>query len=243
MQTDQSNQIETARDLLAASASIVAFSGAGLSAESGVPTFRDAQTGLWAKYDPTRLASPDGFADDAELVVNWYNYRRGVLAGAQPNPAHRALAARPDIINVTQNVDDLLHRAGATDVVQLHGSIARDRCHNHCGCEDEIDLSNPPGLRACSTCGAPMRPAVVWFGEPLPTDVWERAMQLCIDSEVLLVIGTSAVVYPAAGLIGVARETGSRIIVVNTQPSEASRLADIELFGPAGDVLPQILTQ
>ncbi len=233
--------LDDARTLIEKSASIVAFSGAGLSAESGVPTFRDAQTGMWARYDPTTLASPQGFEVDAELVIDWYNHRRAAVAAAQPNPAHRALGQRPDVVNVTQNVDDLLFRAGARDVVQLHGSIARDRCHSRCGCEQEIDMADPPGLRSCPECGALMRPSVVWFGEDLPPDAWERAATLCIESDLLLVIGTSAVVYPAAALIGIARESGASIIVVNTQRSAASDLADIELIAQAGDVLPQLL--
>jgi NAD-dependent deacetylase len=233
--------IDAARRLLADASSIVSFSGAGLSAESGVSTFRDTQTGLWANYDPMTLASPDGFAADPKLVIDWYAERRRAIAVARPNPAHRALAARTDLRHVTQNVDDLLERAGATGVIHLHGSIAADRCHGGCGHEVSIDLADPPGLRDCPDCGARMRPGVVWFGEMLPLDAWSDAEAACAACDVLLVIGTSAAVHPAAGLIGLAKAAGASIIIVNTEPSEASYLADVELLGPAGKILPGLL--
>lgn len=232
--------IEAARKMLSQATRIVSFSGAGLSAESGVSTFRDPQ-GLWSKYDPMRLASPDGFADDPQTVNAWYASRRQDLWQARPNPAHHALAARTDIIHVTQNVDDLLERAGATDVLHLHGTIGKDRCHGPCGHEEHIDLAEPPGLRDCPDCGAPMRPAVVWFGEALPTDTWQRAERACQECDVLLVIGTSAVVYPAAGLIDVAQSHGARVVIVNIESSEASGLAHIELLGKAGEIVPSLL--
>jgi NAD-dependent deacetylase len=234
--------IETARRIIDQAQRTVSFSGAGLSAESGVGTFRDAG-GLWAKYDPTKLASPQGFAHDPQLVISWYAERRRKMAAARPNPAHAALAARPDLVHVTQNVDDLLERAGARAVIHLHGTIGIDRCHRGCGHRETIDLADPPPLRACPECGDRMRPDVVWFGEPLPADAWEAAERACRESEALLVIGTSAVVYPAAGLIGLARSSGSRIIIVNTEPSDASRLADVELLGKAGEIVPKLLEQ
>jgi NAD-dependent deacetylase len=232
--------IDTARRIIEQAQRVVSFSGAGLSAESGVGTFRDAD-GLWAKYDPTRLASPQGFAEDPELVISWYAERRRRMAAARPNPAHAALAARPDLVHVTQNVDDLLERAGARDVIHLHGTIGADRCHRSCGHRETIDLAHPPPLRACPKCGDRMRPAVVWFGEALPADAWVAAERACSASGVLLVIGTSAVVYPAAGLIGLARSAGSSVIIVNTEPSEASSLAEVELLGKAGEIVPKLL--
>ena len=221
--------------------SVVSFSGAGLSAESGIGTFRDAQDGLWAKYDPVRLASPEGFAADPKLVIDWYAARRRIIGDAQPNPAHMALADRGDILHVTQNVDDLLSRAGARQVIPLHGSIGFDRCNGGCGHTEPVDMTDPPGRRDCPTCGAPLRPAVVWFGEAMPQEPWDIAERACRDCDALLVVGTSAVVYPAAGLIGIAKSAGAEIVVVNTQPSEASPLADIELLGPAGQIVPQLL--
>ncbi len=235
--------IDAARRMLADGRRVVSFSGAGLSAESGVGTFRDAPDGMWAKYDPVRLASPEGFAADPKLVIDWYAARRRTVGDAQPNPAHVALAGRGDILHVTQNVDDLLTRAGADQVVPLHGSIEFDRCHGGCGHAERVDMNDPPGLRDCPACGALLRPAVVWFGEAMPPEAWDTAERACRDCDVLLVIGTSAVVYPAAGLIGVAKAAGAGIIVVNTQPSEASPLADVQRLGPAGKIGPQLLAQ
>ncbi|MCP3902975.1 MAG: NAD-dependent deacylase [Planctomycetes bacterium] len=234
--------MDRARTLIEAAEQIVAFSGAGLSAESGVPTFRDAATGgLWEGYDPTRLASPGGFAADPGLVVEWYNGRRRAVHRALPNPAHRALAARADVMNVTQNVDDLLDRAGARSVVRLHGQLALDRCHGGCGYEETVDLGDPPPLRECPHCGARLRPGVVWFGESLPIDAWAIAESACRTCDVLLVVGTSAEVYPAAGLIALAKGEGARIVVINTNPSAASDLADVELIGKAGEIVPGLL--
>ena len=232
--------INKARSIIADARRVVSFSGAGLSAESGVGTFRDAD-GLWAKFDPAKLASPEGFAEDPELVVNWYADRRRAIARAQPNPAHAALAARAEIVHVTQNIDGLLYRAGAVHVIELHGTITADRCHGGCGYRETVELDEPPGLRPCPACGDRLRPDVVWFGEMLPAGAWAAAERACGESEALLVIGTSAVVYPAAGLIGLAKTFGSRIVIVNTEQSDASHVADVELLGKAGEIVPQIL--
>jgi len=234
--------IETARRILDGAGRLVTFSGAGLSAESGVPTFRDAREGLWARYDPMVLASPRGFAADPALVTDWYAWRRRAVAAAEPNPAHRAMARRDDVVHVTQNVDDLLHRAGARTVIQLHGRLGHDRCDARCGYESPIDLADPPGLRDCPACGARLRPDVVWFGETLSPAVWSAAERACGDCDALLVVGTSAVVYPAAGLIAIARASGAAVVVVNTEPSGASDLADVELLGQAGEIVPRLLS-
>ncbi len=146
------------------------------------------------------------------------------------------------MVHVTQNVDDLLHRAGARDVVQLHGTIAADRCHEGCGYREVIDLANPPRLRRCPGCGGRLRPDVVWFGEQLSPRAWEEARRHCLECDVLLVVGTSAVVHPATGLIALAGSAGAKIIVVNTQHNEASDLADVELLGPAGEIVPRLLS-
>jgi len=237
--------VDRARSALSEAGVIASFSGAGLSAESGIPTFRDAQEGLWAKYDPMDLASPQGFARDPHMVVDWYNWRRTLLAEREPNAAHIALAQRPDMLHITQNVDDLLERAGAdaARIVHVHGRISADRCNRPgCGHEEAIDLRTPPGLRACARCGDRMRPAVVWFGEALPSAEWERAAEACMNCDALLVIGTSAAVYPAAGLISIARQSGATIVIINTEPSEASHLAQVEIIAPAGEVVPHILS-
>lgn len=233
--------IDEARRIVAEATRLVTFSGAGLSAESGLSTFRQKQTGLWAKHDPMKLASVHGFAEDPEFVIDWYAMRRRGVAEAVPNAAHVALAARDDVVHVTQNVDDLLERAGASDVVHLHGSIIRDRCHGSCGHDEAIDPADPPTLRECPKCGAAMRPGVVWFGEALDDTVWMRAQEAVVASDVLIAIGTSAVVQPAAGLIALAKSTGSHVIVVNMERTNASGLADVELIGPAGEIVPALL--
>lgn len=237
--------IERAVEILSASRRVVTFSGAGLSAESGVPTFRDAGSrGLWSRYEPMKLASPEGFAADPETVIAWYNWRRTVLAGVEPNAAHRALAARTDMLHITQNVDDLLERAGAPadNVVHLHGSMTIDRCHRACGFVERVELASPPPRRLCPMCAAPMRPAVVWFGESLPPEAWTRAAEASGSCDAMIVIGTSAAVYPAAGLIGVARQAGASIIVINAERTDASRLADVEIIGLAGEIVPRLVS-
>lgn len=234
--------MDDARRLIRSARQIVSFSGAGLSAESSVATFRDAaKTALWKNFDPMQLATPEGFRADPELVIGWYNDRRRILGGALPNPAHRALSRRRDLAHITQNVDDLLERAGARDVIHLHGSINQDRCHAACGFMERIDLAAPPARRSCPLCGQPVRPDVVWFGELLPGDAWSRAEEACTGCDLLLVIGTSAVVYPAAGLISLARSSGASVIIVNTEASGASALADVELIGRAGELVPALL--
>jgi len=243
--TALAGQLRQAREILASSPRVAAFSGAGLSAESGLPTFRDTETdALWARYDPTELASATGFADNPERVIDWYNWRRSRYSKVQPNAAHQALAAQARMVQITQNVDNLLEQAGVKPelVYHLHGSILDDRCHNPaCEYRESVDPENPPALRACPRCGDYMRPAVVWFGENLPLDTWERAQRLCTLLDCLLVVGTSATVYPAAGLIELARQCDSRVIVVDPNPGGAGNMADVYLAGAAGEVLPALL--
>ena len=233
------SDIERARGAIAAGERVATFSGAGLSAESGIPTFREASTGLWAKYDPTELASPGGFAANPELVIDWYGERRRTLAGSVPNPAHLAMAERPDMTHITQNVDNLLEAAGAGQVLHLHGRIDQDRCHRSCGFIESVDMADPPGLRRCPRCGAPVRPAVVWYGEPLPDAVWTLAVEAVEAADVLIVVGTSGVVFPAAGLIDHAGSRGARIIVINAEPIGSA--ADITIIGSAGSIMPELL--
>lgn len=234
-----------ARRILACSQRVAAFSGAGLSAESGLPTFRDPEPdALWARYDPMDLASVTGFENNPARVIDWYNWRRANYAGVQPNAAHRALAAQPRMVQITQNVDNLLERAGVPQqqVYHLHGSILHDRCHNpECDHREPIDLEAPQPLRDCPRCGARLRPAVVWFGENLPQMIWDRAQCLCLALDCLLVIGTSSTVYPAAGLIELARRCGSRVIVINPDPGSIADGGDVYLAGSAAAVLPALL--
>ncbi len=224
---------------------VAAFSGAGLSAESGLSTFRDPDPdALWSRFDPTELASIEGFDANPERVIDWYNWRRRRYAGVQPNAAHRALAVQSRMIQITQNVDNLLEQAGVSprQVYHLHGSILHDRCHSiDCEHSEPIDPEMPQSLRSCPRCGAPMRPAVVWLGENLPQSIWMRAQDLCTALDCLLVIGTSATVYPAAGLIALARRHKSRVIVVDPNPGVAGDEADVYLAGSAAQVLPALL--
>jgi NAD-dependent deacetylase len=236
--------VTTARGALAGSRRVAVFSGAGLSAESGIATFRsNSDDALWSQWNPVELASPDGFEANPERVVAWYNWRRGELANATPNAAHEALAAQRELVQITQNVDDLLERAGVPEerIHHLHGTIGKDRCNAGCGYEEPVDLASAPSLRECPRCGAYLRPAVVWFGELLPQRVWDEAQRICASLDCLLVIGTSAVVYPAASLIEVAAARGATIVSVNTEPTELFGAKHLELIGPASRVLPELL--
>jgi len=234
-----------ARDILAQSPRVAAFSGAGLSAESGLATFRDPDTdALWSRFDPTELASLEGFEANPGRVIDWYNWRRSKYAAVAPNAAHRALAAQTRMIQITQNVDHLLEQAGvaAERIYHLHGNMLYDRCHNrNCDHHERVDLDKPRQLRNCPRCGDYLRPAVVWFGESLPRETWVQAERLCRELDCLLVIGTSATVYPAAGLIDVVRQRQSRVIVIDPNPGAASDVADVHLAGPAAALLPALL--
>lgn len=236
-------QIDLARRLVRDAELVAALSGAGLSAESGIPTFREALDGLWERHDPRRLASPQGFENDPAMVVEWYAERRRSLAGAIPNQAHDALARHERVVNLTQNVDGLLDRAGASAVVHLHGDLATDVCHAGCGFAERIDLADPPSLRACPRCGGAIRPGVVWFGEALPAEAWRRAEVVSTACDVMLVVGTSGTVYPVAGLVDLARDAGAQVIVVNTEPTPAGRGGAVELIGKATELVPPILDQ
>lgn len=222
---------------------VLFFTGAGVSAESGLPTFRDAQTGLWAKYKPQDLATPQAFARDPETVWRWYQWRRRVHADVAPNPAHRAIAtfeARlPGSVLVTQNVDRLHELAGSKAPIHLHGSVFRNKCAG-CGAamaEVSHDVETPPG---CADCGGLCRPDVVWFGEGLPEAEWQAAVDAAVAAEVVISVGTSATVHPAARIPLLAREAGALVVQVNPEPTPMDRIA-LNLRGKAGVVLPQLL--
>jgi NAD-dependent deacetylase len=216
-----------------------------MSAESGVPTFRDSQTGLWAKFRPEQLATEEAFRADPGMVWDWYAMRREMLAQVEPNAGHRAIAAfqqrHPGRLTVvTQNVDGLHQRAGSPGVLALHGNIAEDKWLDAPrGCCDAARLApgRPP---RCPGCGNLRRPAVVWFGELLPADALAAAEEAAAACELMLVVGTSGVVYPAAGL---ARATRGRVVVVNPQPSELDDAADAVLQGTAATLLPWLLQE
>jgi NAD-dependent deacetylase len=220
------------------------LTGAGISAESGLATFRDAQTGLWARYDPRELATPSAFARNPKLVWDWYAWRRGCVAAAQPNAGHLALVeierrAR-DFLLITQNVDGLHQRAGSRQVVELHGSISRVKCSRE-GTVVEHWTAPPDEVPRCANCGAFLRPDVVWFEEMLPGGALAAAEDAARRCDVLLVIGTSAEVYPAAGLPMLARERGARVVEINPKPTPLSAMADYVLRGSAGSLLSALV--
>ena len=222
---------------------MVALTGSGISAESGVPTFRDAQTGLWSRYDPQELATPRAFARDPELVWRWYAWRRDLLERAEPNAGHRALADLerrvPVFSLLTQNVDGLHQEAGSANVVELHGNIRRSRCPaENVPVEPDGTDYLPP---LCPNCGSPLRPDVIWFGEALPVAELEAASEAARSCDVLLSVATSGLVYPAASLPYEALENGAIVVEVNPEPTPLSASADFSLRGRAGEVLPRLL--
>jgi NAD-dependent deacetylase len=235
--------LEEAREWLARAASVAALTGAGISAESGVPTFRGAG-GLWREYRPEDLATPEAFARDPRLVWEWYDWRRQAIRTAQPNAAHLALVQLerriPRFTLITQNVDGLHDMAGSGGVLKLHGDIWRMRC-TACGAEWPDRCAPLPKLPPHCACGGLARPGVVWFGEPLPDGTMQEAGHAAASAEVFLVIGTSAVVHPAAGLIPYARRAGAKVIEINTERTAASQWVDCALRGPAGEILPRLI--
>ena len=223
---------------------VAVLTGAGISAESGVPTFRDAQTGLWAQVDPLKLATPDAFRRDPKLVWDWYAWRRQLVASAQPNAGHRALVVLEDRVSdfvlITQNVDGLHRRAGSRNVVELHGNIGRVKCsREHTIVEHWTEVGDE--VPRCSGCGALLRPDVVWFEETLPADALHAAEDAASRCQILLVVGTSAEVYPAAALPDCAKAAGATIVEINPHPTPLSDVADYVLRGPAGVMLPALV--
>lgn len=223
--------------------SVAALTGAGVSAESNVPTFR-GNGGLWNNFRAEDLATPEAFARDPRLVWEWYDWRRQIIAGAQPNPGHFALAKlesqTPRFTLITQNVDGLHDRAGSSRILKIHGDIWIVRCVD-CGSE-HADLRAPlPELPPRCSCGGRLRPGVVWFGEALPQDVWRKAEQAARSAEVFLVVGTSAVVFPAASLIELAKSSGAKVIEINLAASAVSHTVDQFLQGLSGELLPQLI--
>jgi NAD-dependent deacetylase len=223
---------------------VVALTGAGVSAESGVPTFRDAQTGLWARFRPEELATASAFRRDPKLVWDWYEWRRGLVASATPNPAHRALARLeglvPEFTLVTQNVDGLHARAGSRRVVELHGNIHRAKCFEE-GVVVEAGVPSAEGPPRCPTCGGPLRPDVVWFGEMLPPQALAAAEAAVRGCHILFSIGTSAGVFPAAQLPVTALQSGAMVVEINKDPTPLSSVATFSLRGQAGEILPRLL--
>lgn len=236
--------LERAAALLRSAQRVAVLTGAGISAESGLSTFRGAG-GLWEGHSIQDVATPRAFERDPTLVWRFYNMRRANLREAKPNPGHLALVELEknlgdDFTLITQNVDGLHLAAGSKNVLEIHGTLRRVRCSR---CDFAQDRGTEPldDLPRCGECGHLLRPDVVWFEEALPPGVWargEKAVQRC---QCFLVVGTSAVVYPAAGLIDTARSWGARVIEVNLTPTDASSLADVVLLGPSGQLLPDLI--
>lgn len=230
-------------ELLTRAKHVAVSTGAGISAESGIPTFRGKE-GLWKKYRAEELATPTAFAQNPELVWEFYEWRRGIIAEKKPNPGHNVLARWESVFPVfsliTQNIDGLHQKAGSTDMLELHGNIWKLRCteegtisENH-----ETPLKKIPPL--CPDCGALLRPHVVWFGESLSPTVLQKAFQLSSECDVMFVIGTSALVQPAASLPLSAAETGAKIVEINPDPTPLTPYADFSFRGKAGEILPLI---
>jgi len=237
-------------ELLRDARRVVIFTGAGVSAESGIPTFRDQLTGLWAKFDPAQLATADAFRRDPALVWGWYEWRRGLVAQTKPNAAHRAIVDLeryvPELVVVTQNVDDLHERAGSQGVIHLHGSLQAAHCFA-CARSYELGKCDFSELSAtyqepprCSHCNGKIRPGVVWFGEALPETKLRKAYQAAKDSDLLISVGTSGVVYPAAHIPDIAREHGASVVHINTEPVDVP--ADYVLTGRAGEWLVKLVS-
>ncbi len=237
-------------DALRHSQRIVVLTGAGASAESGIPTFRDALTGLWERFDASELATAEAFRRDPELVWGWYLWRLAKIRRAQPNPGHLAIAAladiRPTLTLITQNVDDLHERAGSRRVSHLHGRLDAFRCFD---CARPLatpipETDEPEGGRRqapprCAHCGGAIRPGVVWFGESLPVDALDAAFSAVTDCDLLISIGTSGVVMPAAQLVPLARQAGARVLEIN--PLGSGQAVDWQLAAPSGEALPALL--
>jgi NAD-dependent deacetylase len=253
MRTDlpKTGDLREAADLIGRAERIVIFTGAGVSAESGIPTFRDALSGLWEQFDAQRLATPEAFGDDPALVWGWYEWRRAAVERVEPNAGHHALAAieqrTPECVVVTQNVDDLHERAGSKEPIHLHGSLFAPRC-SACGRPAAIEnaavtkttegrMTPPP----CAHCGAPIRPGVVWFGEALPTGPFEAAVTAAANCQVLITVGTSGVVFPAAEIPQVTARMGGTVIQVNPEPTPLDAVARVNLHGTAAEVLPALV--
>lgn len=241
--------LEQAARLLADARLLVVFTGAGVSRESGIPTFRDPIEGVWARYDPLRMATLDGYLQDPPLVWRWYEHRFGIVAGAHPNAGHIAIAeleqVLPRVVVVTQNIDGLHQRAGSSEVIELHGSMHRFKClsGHHAGLTRADFAGQTEQPPRCPLCGELLRPDVVWFGEVLPEDALATAFRLARACDVMLVAGTSGIVHPAASVPLLAAQAGTPVIDVNPEPDELARSATICLRGPSGEVLPRLLQQ
>lgn len=231
---------------LTAASRVAVLTGAGVSQESGLRTFRDAQSGLWARYKPEDLASPEAFARDPKLVWDWYAWRREAIKGVRPNPGHYALVEMEkrisDFTLITQNVDGLHRFAGSKNVLELHGNIQKVRC-SECGMFTEEWGDDAETVPVCNKCNGLLRPDVVWFGEPLPRQQLEAAVMAARSCQVFISIGTSGVVQPAASLAYAARNNGSVVVEINAEPTPLTPKVDFAFHGKSGEILPQLVKE
>ena len=235
-------KIEEVRDRLRAAKRPVALTGAGVSAESGVPTFRGSE-GLWRNFNPQDLATPEAFERDPALVWEWYDWRRSLIAKISPNPAHYALAElerrSPGFTLITQNVDGLHRAAGSSRVLEIHGSIWIVKCVE-CGNSSE-NRDVPINILPRCSCGGLLRPGVVWFGESLPEELIYKAFEAASSADLMLVVGTSGVVQPAASLATRAKQGGAFVVEINPEATPLSGVADLSFKGKAGELVPELL--
>lgn len=229
-------------EILAEIKHVAVMTGAGISAESGIQTFRDPD-GLWAKFDPRELASVSGFMENSAIVWDWYNHRRDIIGSCSPNPGHYAIANMQDMFErfdlITQNVDRLHQLAGSNDVMELHGNIIENHCLD-CNRKFEEEIS-PTELPHCKYCGGKIRPSVVWFGELLPEDAFRRAEDAALNCDVFFSIGTSSEVYPAANLAFLAKNSGAIVVEINPSTTSLTKYADFVMNDKSGIVLPRIV--
>ncbi len=238
---DVQSELGTVCDVLSAAKSVCSLTGAGISAESGIPTFR-GEDGLWKNYRAEQLATFSAFLQDPRLVWEWYDWRRGIIASKDPNAGHEVLAGWeeffPDFALITQNIDGLHQRAGSQNVIELHGNIWNHRCVDENTIIENHDVPLEEIPPRCEKCGALMRPHVVWFGESLDASVLHKSFQLSSSCDVMFSIGTSAVVQPAASLPLSAAEAGAKVIEINPDPTPISGLVDFSFRAKSGELLP-----
>jgi NAD-dependent deacetylase len=232
------------RTALGSAGEVVVFSGAGMSAESGVPTFR-GEDGLWKKFRPEELANFSAFMRNPGLVWEWYDHRRALMSSIEPNAGHRAIVAMEKYFEkvtvITQNIDNLHRRAGSSVVYELHGNINRNYCVGCGAFVAEIPPAAPGTAPHCSSCGGLIRPDVVWFGEDLPEEEWNASVAAARRADLFLAVGTSGVVYPAASIPSLARRSGAFVVEINIEPTDLSAAVDETVIGKAGEILPRFV--
>jgi len=239
---DQSDIPDALIDALRDARHVCILTGAGVSAESGVPTFRDAQDGLWAEYEAQDLATPDAFVADPALIWRWYRWRRELVAEAEPNPGHYAIAELENrvaqVTLVTQNVDSMHQRAGSKKVIEFHGNLFDERCFS-CGTPAVADDAS--AVPACADCGGNLRPGVVWFGESIPEASLNQSCAAAMECDVFLSVGTSSLVYPAAGLSRLAADNGATVVEINPRPTAHAAGFHFAVAGKSGVVFPKLI--